>query len=148
VNRRRRRVAEERARYGAVVVEASVAVQWFTNEPESEGAAALLESRHDLLAPDVMPVEAANAWWAKWRRKDLTSKEVEQAIANLLALQIPLIPSWLMLPQAARLAFELGHPIYDCVYLALSLDRGATLATGDQRLRRAAQARAIPVWRP
>jgi hypothetical protein len=39
-------------------------------------------------APDVVPVEAADAWWAKRRRKDLTSEEVEQSIANLLALQI------------------------------------------------------------
>jgi predicted nucleic acid-binding protein len=144
----RRRVAEERAAYGAVVVDASVAVQWFASEPESEDAASLLRSGRDLLAPDVMPVEAANTWWAKWRRKDLTSHEVEQAIANLLALQIPLIPSSLLLPQAARLATELDHPIYDCVYLALSVDRGAALATGDTRLRRAAQARSIPRWRP
>lgn len=131
-----------------VVVDASVAVQWFTNEPDSEEAVALLRSGRDLLAPDVMPVEAAHVWWAKCRRKDLTSHDVEQAIANLLALQIPLIPSSLLLPQAARFATELHHPIYDCVYLALSVDRGAALATGDQRLRRAAQARSIPMWRP
>ena len=41
---------------------------------------------------------------------------------------------------AARLAIELDHPAYDCIYLALALERGVPFVTADQRLlRRAAQ---------
>lgn len=38
--------------------------------------------------------------------------------------------------QALRLGGVLDHPIYDCLYLALALDRGAALATADRRFIR------------
>jgi hypothetical protein len=76
----RRRVARARplreppARYaipsgGPVVVDASMAVLWFANEPDRWGAHNLLEAESPLLAPDLMAVEAANAWWKKLRRR-------------------------------------------------------------------------------
>ena len=34
---------------------------------------------------------------------------------------------------ALRLGAELDHPVYDCLYLALALERGAALATADRR---------------
>ncbi len=38
--------------------------------------------------------------------------------------------------QALRLGGRLDHPSYDCLYLALALDRGAALATADRRFLR------------
>ena len=35
---------------------------------------------------------------------------------------------------ATRIAIELDHPAYDCVYLALARRRGAPLVTSDQKL--------------
>jgi predicted nucleic acid-binding protein len=44
--------------------------------------------------------------------------------------------------RALRLGCDLDHPVHDCLYLALALDRGTALATADRRflriLRRAA----------
>jgi predicted nucleic acid-binding protein len=39
---------------------------------------------------------------------------------------------------ATRLAVEIGHPVYDCVYLTLAQAHDLPLATFDERLRRAA----------
>jgi len=48
-----------------IVVDASIAFLWFANEPNRSGADELLESEATLLAPDLMAVETANAWWKK-----------------------------------------------------------------------------------
>jgi len=64
--------------------------------------------------------------------------DVEQAITNLLALGIAWTPSAMLLPSAARLAIELGHPVHDCLYLALAVSHAAPIATADKRLQEAA----------
>ena len=77
------RVRERAPRYtlsiGPVVVDASVAFLWFANEPDRVGATRLLQADAALLAPDLMAVEAANAWWKKLRRREMETADVEQA---------------------------------------------------------------------
>ncbi len=122
-----------------VVVDASIAFLWFANEPDRWGADQLLETDSPLLAPDLMAVEATNAWWKKHRRREMERADVEQAVTNLLALGIGWTPSAALLPSAARLAVELGHPVYDCLYLALAVSHAAPIATADERLQQAAK---------
>ena len=146
-----RRVRERGARYasasaGPIVVDASIAFLWFANEPDRRGADRLLETDSPLLAPDLMAVEATNAWWKKLRRREMEAADVEQAVTLLLALGIAWTPSAELLRPAARLATELGHPVYDCVYLALASAHAAPLATADERLRRAAQRIGVQIW--
>jgi len=64
--------------------------------------------------------------------------DVEQAITNLLALGIAWTPSAMLLPSAARLAVELGHPVNDCLHLALAVSHAAPIPTADKRLQQAA----------
>jgi predicted nucleic acid-binding protein len=78
----------------------------------------------------------------------MTSGQVEQATARLLAVGIDLLPSASVLTRAVRLAVDLEHAVYDCIYLALAVQRGAKLATADGRLRRSAERIAVQVWRP
>ena len=149
--RTRRQVRERPARYtivtpGPVVVDASIAYLWFANEPDHWGAARLLEADSLLLAPDLMALEAANAWWKKLRRREMDIADVEQAVTNLLALDIEWMPSAALVRSAARLASELGHPVYDCAYLVLSASRSAALATADEGLRKAANRLGISIW--
>jgi predicted nucleic acid-binding protein len=134
------------ARAAPAVVDASVAVQWFANEPESERAARLIVEDRPLLAPDLMPVEAANAWWKKVRRHEMSVQDLAQAIVNLLALGIVLHPSVGLLSRAAYLATDISQPVYDCLYLTLAGQEGAHLATSDERLRRAAAEAKIRLW--
>ena len=130
-----------------VVVDASIAFLWFANEPDRWGAVRLLEAHSTLLAPDLMAVEATNAWWKKLRRREMDMADVEQAVTNLFALEIAWMPSAELLRAAARLAVEIDHPVYDCMYLALAASHSATLATADDRLRRGAERLGIPIWR-
>lgn len=145
------RVRERPARYtlaaaGPVVVDASIAFFWFANEPDRWGAEQLLEAESALLAPDLMAVEATNAWRKKLRRREMDLADVEQAVTNLLALGIDWTPSAALLRPAARLAVEIGHPVYDCLYLALAASQSASLATADDRLRQAAEGLGLRLW--
>jgi len=147
----RTRMRERGSRYritppGPVVVDASIAFLWFVHEPDRWGAARLLETEAALLAPDLMAVETTNAWWKKLRRHEMAMVDVEQAVTNLLALGIAWTPSAPLLRPAARLAAELGHPVYDCMYLALAASESASLATADDRLRRGADRLGVQVW--
>jgi len=120
------------------VVDASIAFLWFANEPDRERSDRLLEGNVPLFAPDLMAVEVANAWWKKSRRGEMDAADVEQALTLLFGLRIAWKPSAPLLRHAVRLAAELGHPVYDCVYLALAVEHAAAIATADERLRRAA----------
>jgi len=128
-------------------VDASVAVQWFAREARSESSAALLEGSRSLVAPDLMPLEVANALWKKARRGELPEGDLYPAVARLLDAHIVFVSTLALLARATRLAVQTGHPVYDCVYLALSAERGAPLATADERLRRTAVAQGLRLWK-
>ena len=139
-----RGVRETAAR--SVVVDASTAVRWYAPEPESPVASRLLEGGWRLTAPDFMAAEAANAWWKKFRRGEMTRIQMEESVVSLFQIGIEWIPLKDTLPRAARLSLELRHPVYDCIYLATALVLGVAFATGDERLRRFARELQIPVY--
>lgn len=124
----------------ALVVDASVAVKWVVDEEGSDAAAEL--AIEDLEAPDLLYVEAANVLWTKAQRRELTEAEAAERLALLLEAPLRLIPSKGLLERAQALAFELEHPVYDCVYLALALDRNTELVTADGRFVNALSAHA------
>src|SRR5437762_3139025 len=91
-------------------------------------------------------VEATNAWWKRLRRREMDVAEVERAVTHLLAMQIVWVAAATLLRPAVRLAAKLGHPMYDCVYLALAVSRSAVLATADERLRTGADRVGVRLW--
>jgi predicted nucleic acid-binding protein len=127
-------------------VDASIAFLWFAHEPDRWSAAQLLDSETALLAPDLMIAEVTNALWKKLRRREMERADVEQAVTNLLALRIDWVSAEHLIRSAARLAAELDHSVYDCLYLALAVLHGAPLATGDESLRRAAERVGVRIW--
>jgi predicted nucleic acid-binding protein len=51
----------------ALIVDASVAIKWFIDEPGSDAARRLWRNESDLLAPDLIIPEVCNAAWRKVR---------------------------------------------------------------------------------
>ena len=130
----------------AVVVDASIVVKWLAREQDSEAATRVMVDDRPLTAPDLLPVEVANVFWKKVRRGDMPTTELRPAITNLLAVDIELHHSTALLNRATHLAVETGHPVYDCLYLALATDMGAALATADRRLRQTAHDLGVELW--
>jgi predicted nucleic acid-binding protein len=123
------------------VVDASVAIKWLIDEPLSEQAARLLDADLPLLAPELIYAEAANALWAIARRGRIHATDVREAL-DVLA-DVPLaVPSSMkqLMAAAARLAGDLDHPVYDCMYLALALQEQRPVITADRRFVAVVQA--------
>ena len=116
-------------------IDASIAIKWVIEETGTQEALALRKSAK-LIAPDLMISECANILWKKVQRKELHKNEALLAARLLQGAEIELLPTRSLLEATAQLAIGLAHPAYDCVYLALAMERGCRLVTADDRLLR------------
>ena len=114
-----------------LVIDASVACKWFFEENLSAEARALAESDAVFFAPDMILVECASA---AWRRVSGGTVPEEQARAFLEALPRwfeSFVPSVRLHETAFEMACVLGHPVYDCQYLALAEREEIRMITAD-----------------
>jgi predicted nucleic acid-binding protein len=77
--------------------------------------------------------------------KEISPREAETAFDLLQQSGIDLRPSVPLLPRAMELARRIGHPVYDCVYLALAEREQATLVTADLQLVRKSSGKKVDV---
>ena len=130
-----------------VVVDASVAVKWFVTEQWTEESRRLLARSIDRYAPDLILSETANVIWKKARRKEI--QDPNRYFAELAHLPDVLVlrPSQEIVARASTIAWDLNHPVYDCLYLACAEAEGMPLVTADRRLQAAVEGRlAVDVW--
>ncbi len=132
-----------------LVCDASVVVGWFADEAQSPAARRLPGGSIPLLAPTMLLAETANALLSRIRRGLPTSPGYpETALRVLQAGTIAFTSDVALLDSAMAIARRLGHPIYDCFYLALCRREEAMLATFDGCLAHHAATLAIPLWSP
>lgn len=108
-----------------------MALKWVVEEVGTPQALAL-RRRARLLAPELLVAECANVLWKKVRRNELTAEEARLAAGLLQAADVELVPTRGLLVPATRLAIELDHPAYDCLYLALAIESGCRFVTADR----------------
>ncbi len=111
------------------VVDASVALKWLIQEEHSDAALRLRSRANDLLAPDLLSVEIANAMWMKFRREELSLAEARTGAEGGLRLPVLLQPARRLLDPAWNIATTYERSIYDSLYLALAVEEDAPLAT-------------------
>jgi predicted nucleic acid-binding protein len=121
----------------AAIVDASVGVKWVVDETDTDVARSLATCQ--LHAPNLFPIECANILWKKVRIRDLTRRNALDYLDLLQQAPVAIVPAYDLMAEALELALDLQHPVYDCVYLALALQRGVPLVTADQRLAIAAR---------
>ena len=130
-----------------LIVDASVAAKWLFTEEGSVESRQLLAHRIVLYAPDFILTEAANVIWKKARRKEISHAQPYLDELARLPDVVVLCPSADLVTHASSIAFEIDHPVYDCLYLACAEVKGAPLVTADGKLRAAAQGYAgVDVW--
>jgi predicted nucleic acid-binding protein len=120
-----------------VVVDASVAAKWFAPEPGSRAAAEVLEGAQRIVAPDLIVTELANVFVRKIALGAFTLAQARGAFYGLDDLIDDIVPTRPLALPALRIAAELGHPAYDCFYLALAQARDIEFVTADRQLARA-----------
>ena len=117
-----------------LVVDASVAVKWLTDEVDSDAAGALLDGRYELLVPAHFHSELANALVSKVRRRELTAEAAEIAAARIVTLPLDVQEIAPLVPAAVSFAMALNLSVYDALYLALAVQQGCQCVTADRRL--------------
>jgi predicted nucleic acid-binding protein len=135
-----------------LVIDASIAIKWVVEEAGTAQALALRQGSR-LIAPELLVAECTNILWKKVQRDELTKGEALLAARLLQGAEIELLPTRSSLEAATRLAIELDHPAYDCLYLALAVENDCPFVTADERLlnklgqtpRRSLRGRAIPL---
>lgn len=120
-----------------VVIDASVGVKWVLREIGSDAADALLDDHH-LMAPTLWLAEAGNALWRRARIGEITADEANLRMSELLKAPVALFAIEPYIEPALKLATGIGHPIYDCIYLALALHQQTHVITADRRFAAAA----------
>lgn len=116
------------------VIDTSVVLKWVVAEAGSEEAGAWAGT--PLLAPDWIRAELGNALWKKVMRREIGTEQALRALDACLP-PLSLVPAMPLVPAALALAVELAHPMYDCLFLALAVERDLRLLTADTRLSRA-----------
>ncbi|HEY5411414.1 MAG TPA: type II toxin-antitoxin system VapC family toxin [Caulobacteraceae bacterium] len=119
----------------SVVIDASVALKWVLDEPGKETADALLEE--ELIAPSLWLLEAANALWRRTQRGEISGEEAKERLMELYSAPVTTTTIEDDLLAAADLANVLGHPVYDCLYLAMAIRENTYVVTADSRFHAA-----------
>ena len=114
----------------ALIIDASVAIKWVVDE-EGTPEALRLRDRGRFIAPELLIPECANILWKKVQRKELSKDEALLAARLLQSADIELLPTRSLLEAATRMAIDLDHPAYDCLYLALAVEKDCRFVTAD-----------------
>jgi len=118
-----------------IVVDASVVLKWFLDEPGSAEARGLLSGAYCLAVPDLVYAEVGNVLWKRERRHEITVDEGEQVLEALASVPWSVHPASSLAAAAFRIATRVGCTMYDGLYVALAVDRDARLITADEELQ-------------
>ena len=116
------------------MVDASVALRWYVEAPDSAAATAVLEGEEPLLAPDLIVPEVMNAAWKLARAGEITDEHGARIADAIPYAFSALFGATRLSARAFALARQLDHPVYDCIYLALAELEEVPLLTADRRL--------------
>lgn len=127
-----------------IVVDASVAVKWFLNEPNSRQALGLFQQPYKLVAPPLIRIEVLAAIAKRVRMGHLASQDAAEQMerwrSTLLDRAVFIVDVDEQYQEEAALSLQERHSIYDCVYLVLAKKLCVSLVTADQRLTELAHA--------
>ena len=131
-----------------IVVDSSLAVKWYLLELLTQEALDLLgEQEGNIVVPGIFVIEVIGALVRRANIDKALRSKSEQSIRQFASLIADgLIAASRVEPEqmitAASLALDLGHPLKDCIYLALAMELGCDLVTADARFA----AKAKGVW--
>ncbi|MBI3821219.1 MAG: type II toxin-antitoxin system VapC family toxin [Planctomycetes bacterium] len=120
------------------VVDSSVAFKWLVPEIDTDKALRLLDDYqngiHELLSPDILPVETTHALTRAERQGRVTPAQGSQLFIDFMD-QVPTLHSYLaLLPRAYAISSAMRVGVYDCLYIALAEQEGCELVTADARM--------------
>jgi predicted nucleic acid-binding protein len=119
-----------------IVLDCSVALKWAVDEPQTDRALQLREDFrngvHELLAPDIFPVEVGHVFSKMHRQRKITEDEAQAYLAEVMLTPPELHPYALLMPRAYELSLQFHKSLYDCLYVALAEQENCKVVTADK----------------
>ena len=129
------------------VLDSNVALKWVLPELDSAKALQLRADAqagiHELIAPDVFPVEVAHALTCAERKGILPIGDADIHLLNILSTAPQLFAYLPFLRRTTAISSSARVGVYDCLYVALAEREGCELITADDRLMDARHKRPI-----
>jgi predicted nucleic acid-binding protein len=120
------------------VLDSSISFKWVIREAGTNKALQLRDDYrngvHELLAPDVFPLEIAHALTKAERQKRIQPPNGWAAWCAVMNDSPQLIPSLPLVPRAYAISSQMRIGVYDCLYVALAEREGCELITADTKL--------------
>jgi predicted nucleic acid-binding protein len=120
------------------VLDSCTGFKWLVVEQDTDKARQLRDDYrqaiHELIAPDVFPIEVSHALTRAERQGRITTAQGAQLMADMLNTLPQLFPSLPLLPRAYQISSAARIGVYDCLYVALAEQEGCELVTTDMRL--------------
>ncbi|MDQ8756646.1 type II toxin-antitoxin system VapC family toxin [Sphingosinicella sp. LHD-64] len=124
-----------------IVVDASLAVKWLLWEIDTPGALAFLKAYgRELAAPELIFIEVAGVIVRRGNQYKHLQPDALRALDKwTIAWSDHVVKHYRVtqrrLFNASSMALTMGHPLKDCIYLALAKELGVELATCDAKFR-------------
>jgi predicted nucleic acid-binding protein len=121
-----------------LVLDSSVAIKWVLPEKDTPQAVRLRNEfrrgGHELLAPDVFPVEVGHALTRAERRGVIRPPFAVKRLNNVLSYPPVLYLYLPLLARAVSISSQTRQGVYDCLYVALAERERCELLTSDAKL--------------
>ena len=125
-----------------IIADASVVVKTLVAEVGSEEALSALQMADEVVAPNLLYSEVANVLRRAEKIGRISREQCIGAADHLLSALDRALTDNELISTAIILSIQLDHSVYDCMYLAASVQSGAVLLTSDDKfLRKAHQNR-------
>jgi predicted nucleic acid-binding protein len=123
------------------VVDSSPSFKWVVPEHDSPKAVRLrddfVNGVHDLIAPDIFPVELSHALTRAERQGRIVVSEAVRLLTDVMGTSPQLFASLPLVLRACDISSRMRVGVYDCLYVALAEREGCEFLTADDRLVRA-----------
>lgn len=130
-----------------VVVDPSVALKWFVEEPLRPQARLLLADKHELIAPDILIAGVAELAWRKVTRGEISAEQAEPIVRNIAlpAFISAFVNSARLRSRAFAIALQCSRPVHECFYAACAEAAAAPLVSTDETFLQALKTVGIDV---
>ena len=120
------------------VLDSSIGVKWVLPEADSAKALELRDDIrnkvHEVIAPDMFPIEAAHALTKAQRQGRIAQPDAYALWVQIMKDAPPLLPSLPLMPRAFALSTQNRIGIYDCLYISLSEQEQCQVVSADTKL--------------
>lgn len=117
-----------------LAVDASVAIKWIVPEADDAIAKSVLPEELNWVAPEFLMVELGSVLRTKLGRQQIDLESAKSGYSFVEETIGRFVPDRELAARAFEIALEVGHSIYDCMYLACAEAENARVVTADKRL--------------